>query len=405
MGAGRRASALRGSFEGVRICLVAPYSWAFPVGVLEHADSLGDHLERRGHVVEVVAPNDPMDRLTRLLHRSLGRHGDLPERITPVGRSVPLPSNGTYVNVAFSPRAFLTAKRAVKRFRPDIVHVHEPLVPPVCWGAIWAAKELGVPAVGTFHSHYPDGCYHYATFKRVLSPFYGALDAKIAVSPMAAKTVADHFAGEIHTIPNGVDVDRFGYTHILRSPNEVLFLGRPATRKGLSVLLNALPVVLRELPETRLVIAGSHPEDVKLPKKLLSSVEVRGMLDDDELVHAMHTASVLCAPSVGGESFGIVLIEAMAAGLPVLASDIPGYDAVVTYERDGVLVPPADASALAEALVGLLRDPKYRERLSEAGLNTARRYDWPLITAEIEEVYLTLNGRRMVGGENTTTEA
>ena len=378
----------------MKICINAPYTWAFPVGVLEHADSLADHLERWGHVVRVVTPNDPLDLLTRLLHRRLGRHGATPARVTSVGRSVPLSSNGTFVNVAFSPRAFFAAKRTVKRLRPDIVHVHEPLVPPVCWGTIQAAKELGVPVVGTFHAHYPDGCYHYKIFKQVLSPFYGALDAKIAVSPMAAKTVAEHFPGEIRTIPNGVDVNRFKPTGTLRNPDEILFVGRPDTRKGLSVLLDALPAILKKVPEARLVIVGSHPEDVKLPKELLSSVEVRGMLDDDELVRAMHSTSVLCAPSTGAESFGIVLIEAMAAGLPVLASGIPGYDAVVTDEKDGVLVPPGDPAALANGLVGLLQDPERRKKLSKAGLITARRYDWPRVTTEIEGVYRELVRRR-----------
>jgi phosphatidyl-myo-inositol alpha-mannosyltransferase len=378
----------------MKICINAPYAWAFPVGVLEHADSLADHLERWGHVVRVVTPNDPLDLLTRLLHRRLGRHGATPARVTSVGRSVPLSSNGTFVNVAFSPRAFFAARRTVKRLRPDIVHVHEPLVPPVCWGAIQAAKELGVPVVGTFHAHYPDGCYHYKIFKSVLSPFYGALDAKIAVSPMAAKTVAEHFPGEIRTIPNGVDVNRFKPTGTLRNPDEILFVGRPDTRKGLSVLLDALPAILKKVPEARLVIVGSHPEDVKLPKELLSSVEVRGMLDDDELVRAMHSTSVLCAPSTGAESFGIVLIEAMAAGLPVLASGIPGYDAVVTHEKDGVLVPPGDPAALANGLVGLLQDPERRKRLSKAGLISARRYDWPHVTTEIEGVYRELVRRR-----------
>lgn len=371
----------------MRVCLVAPYSWAFPVGVLEHADSLGDHLERRGHVVELITPNDPLDLPTRLLHPRLGRHGAIPARVTPVGRSIPLPSNGTFVNVAFSPRAFFAARRAVKRLRPDIVHAHEPLVPPVGWGALRAAKELGIPTVGTFHAHYPEGCYHYRAFKPVLSPFYRALNAKVAVSPMAAKTVAEIFPNDLRVIPNGVDVDRFKPVGAPRNLNEILFVGRPATRKGLSVLLDALPLVLQKVPEARLVIVGSHPEDVQLPKKLLSSVKVRGMLDDDELVHAMHSASVLCAPSTGAESFGIVLIEAMAAGLPVLASDIPGYNSVVTHERDGVLAPPGDTGALASALTGLLRDPERRNRLSEAGLVTARRYDWPHVATEIESVY------------------
>ncbi len=387
----------------MRICLVAPYSWAFPVGVLEHADSLGDHLQRRGHTVGLVTPNDPLDLSTRLLHPRLGRHGAIPARVTPVGRSIPIPSNGTFVNVAFSPRAFFATRRAIKRLRPDIVHAHEPLVPPVGWGAIRAAKELGIPTVGTFHAHYQEGCYHYTTFKPVLSPFYKALDAKIAVSPMAAKTVAEIFPNDLRVIPNGVDVARFKPRDTPRSLNEILFVGRPATRKGLSVLLDALPLVLEKVPEARLVIVGSHSEDVKLPKKLLSSVKVRGMLDDDELVHAMHSASILCAPSTGAESFGIVLIEAMAAGLPVLTSDIPGYNSVVAHEKNGVLAPPGDTGALARALITLLRDPECRNKLSKAGLVAARRYDWPYVATEIEGVYREVFERRQASNSSLSS--
>jgi phosphatidylinositol alpha-mannosyltransferase len=173
----------------------------------------------------------------------------------------------------------------------------------------------------------------------------------------------------------------------------VLFVGRPVARKGLSVLLAALPAVLERVPDARLVIVGSAPEDVKLPKRLLSSVEVRGMVDEEGLVECMRSSSLLCAPSTGGESFGIVLIEAMAAGLPVVASDIPGYEAIVTPSKNGVLVPPANPRALADALVDLLLDPTRRAMLSLAGEVTATRYDWSRVVTSLEEVYLSLTSR------------
>lgn len=371
----------------MRVCLVTPYSWSFPGGVLEHVDALADHLERRGHEVSVMAPNDPLDLRTRLLHPKLGRHGELPNRVIPVGRSVPLPSNGSLANLAFSPTVFGKVRRAIERHRPDVVHVHEPLLPPVGWAAVWSAESLGIPAVGTFHAHYPDGCYHYRLFEKALEPFFRRLDARIAVSETAAKTAAEHFPGDYRVIPNGVDVERFSPDSARRNPNEVLFVGRPDGRKGLPVLLRALRRVLERLPAARLVIVGSRPEQVKLPKALLSSVEVRGVVDEREIVRAMHSASVLCAPSTGAESFGIVLIEALAAGLPVLASDIPGYRSVITPGHDGLLVPPGDPDALAAALADLLEDGDLRARLSKAGLRTARRYDWPTVAGEVEEVY------------------
>lgn len=383
----------------MKICLVTPYSWSFPGGVLEHVDALADHLERRGHVVSVMAPNDPLDLRTRMLHPKLGRHGNLPNRVIPVGRSVPLPSNGSLANLAFSPAVFGKVRRAIARHRPDIVHVHEPLIPPVSWAAVRSAKALGIPIVGTFHAHYPDGCYHYRLFEKALNPFFEKLDARIAVSPTAAHTAAEYFPADYRVIPNGVDVERFRPAGDSRNPNEILFVGRPDGRKGLPALLQAFPRVLKRCPDARLVIIGSRPEQVKLPKPLLSSVELRSVVDEREIVRAMHSASLLCAPSTGAESFGIILIEALAAGLPVLASEIPGYRAVITPGHDGMLAPPGEPDVLADTLANLLQDGELRTRLSRAGLNTARRYDWPNVVGEVEAVYETVSSRPLAVGK------
>lgn len=383
----------------MKVCLVTPYSWSFPGGVLEHVDALADHLERRGHEVSVMAPNDPLDLRTRMLHPKLGRHGNLPNRVIPVGRSVPLPSNGSLANLAFSPAVFGKVRRAIARHRPDIVHVHEPLIPPVSWAAVRSAKALGIPVVGTFHAHYPDGCYHYRLFEKALNPFFRKLDSRIAVSPTAAHTAAEYFPADYRVIPNGVDVERFRPAGDSRNPNEILFVGRPDGRKGLPALLQAFPRVLKRCPDARLVIIGSRPEQVKLPKPLLSSVELRGVVDEREIVRAMHSASLLCAPSTGAESFGIILIEALAAGLPVLASEIPGYRAVITPGHDGMLVSPGEPDVLADTLANLLQDGELRTRLSRAGLNTARRYDWPNVVGEVEAVYETVSSRPLAVGK------
>lgn len=381
----------------MRVTLVCPYSWAFPGGVLEHVDALADHLERRGHVAAVISPNDPLDFRTRLLHPKLGRHGALPARVTPVGRSLPLPSNGSLGNLAFSPAMPGKVRRAIKRNRPDVVHVHEPLLPPLGWAAVRAARDGGVPVVGTFHSHYPDGCGHYKTWRLALEPIIGSLHTRVAVSPAAAKTAAEYFPGGYRIVPNGVDVERFRPpegNEPRRKPADVLFVGR-AARKGLPVLLRALPKLTKRVPEARLLVAGSHPEDLQPYRKLLPpNTKVLGVLDEEGLVRAMHSAAVLCAPSTGAESFGIVLIEALAAGLPVVASDIPGYDAVINPGQDGVLFPPGDPQALADALSGALLNPERRTRLAETGLATVRRYDWSRIAAEIEGIYLEAMGAR-----------
>ncbi|BBL79938.1 GDP-mannose-dependent alpha-(1-2)-phosphatidylinositol mannosyltransferase [Rubrobacter xylanophilus] len=378
----------------MRVCLVSPYSWSFPGGVLEHVDALACQLERRGHEVRVLAPNDPLDLRTRLLHPRLGRHHPPPERVVPVGRSLPFPANGSLANIAFSPRVWGTVRRAVKALRPDVIHVHEPLAPMVSLAALAAAEELRLPVVGTFHANYPEGsvyCRIFRVARALLDPtdrIGRVLCERIAVSPAAAASAGRYFRSDCWIIPNGVDVERFSPPPGLgRRPGEVLFVGRPVPRKGLPVLLEAFGRVLDAVPGARLVIVGSRPEDVDVPKRLLSSVEVRGVVDGEGLVRAMHSAEVLCAPSTGRESFGMVLVEAMAAGLPVVASDIPGYDRVITHGRDGLLFPPGDPEALAAALTGLLKNPTLRKRLAAAGLRTARRYDWNRVAGEVERVY------------------
>ncbi len=360
---------------------------------MAHIDSLADHLERRGHEVRIIAPNDPLDLRTRLLHPRLGRHGPLPARVIPAGRSIPLPSNGSLANVAFSPAVFRYARRALREFRPDVVHVHEPLVPLASWAAIDAAKRLDVPIVGTFHANYPEGCIHYRLFEPILNSYLRPLSVKIAVSPTAAATAAEHFPGDYRVVPNGLDVERFRPSGV-PGPGRILFVGRPDPRKGLPVLLAAFPAVLEKVPNARLVIVGSRQENVKLPRSLLSSVEVRGPVDERGLVECMRSSSLLCAPSTGGESFGIVLIEAMAAGLPVVASNIPGYRAVVSSGLNGLLAPPGDPEALAETLTSLLLDPVARERLALAGRASAEEYDWSRVAVELEDIYLDLTRRR-----------
>ena len=366
---------------------------------MEHIDSLAGHLEGRGHEVKVIAPNDPLDLRTRMLHPKLGRHGSLPARVIPAGRSVPLPSNGSLANVAFSPSVFRYARRAFREHRPDVVHVHEPLIPLASWAALKAARDMGIPLVGTFHANYPEGCAHYKIFQPLLASYIRSFKSKIAVSPTAAATVAQYFPGEYRIIPNGLDVARFSPTGSPRKPGQILFVGRPDARKGLPVLVAALDRVLREAPNAQLVVVGSRREYVKLPKRLLSSVEVLGPVGEGELVECMRSSSLLCAPSTGGESFGMVLVEAMAAGLPVVASDIPGYESVVTSGKNGLLVPPGDPGSLASALVGLLLDPVRREELALAGLSAAARYDWSRVAIELEEIYLGLS--RRCDGERT----
>lgn len=386
----------------MRVCLVSPYPWSSPVPVAEHVESLSRHLEHRGHLVRVICPHTPRDgrsrsptpKPVRLGGCPGARPGTLPSRV------IPVPASGSLANVAFSPRALRRVKEAVRLAAPEVMHLHEPLSSPVSGFASRVARQAGIPLVGTFHASYPGGCSRYRLFRPFLAPLAKALNARVAVSPAAAATAAEHFPGEYEVIPDGVEVGRLRNSDHEREERQILFFGpadgRAGEREGLRVLLRAFQKVVEVLPAARLVIVGCRPEDVQLPKgvsgRLSSSIEVWGRVDAAGLAQSLRRASVLCAPTLGGGPSGKLLLEAMAAGLPVVASDLPGYSAVVSSRKDGILVPPGEAAALARELVRVLSLRQLRERLAAEGEETAARYSWPRVTDEIERVYRRARG-------------
>lgn len=339
----------------MRVALVCPYSWSVPGGVQTHVAGLAAALRGHGVEVEILAPADePTD------------------AVLPLGRSVPIPSNGSVQRVALGPAAVARTVRAVRGRGYDVVHVHEPMLPWACLAAIAAAP---VPVVGTFHMFRFELLW-YRIFGPVVRRAAARLDARIAVSEAARSYVARTLPGHYDVIPNGIDHDALAALEGQRGGGRILFVGRPEPRKGLPVLLDAF----RRLPgEPELVLVGPQGEHGE-------RVHALGRIPDEELRQELARADLLCAPSLGGESFGLVLAEGMAAGLPVVASAIPGYVDVLP-ERCGRLVQPGDAAALAGALEELLADEPLRRALGAEGRREAQRFAWPRVAERVLEVY------------------
>ena len=371
----------------MRVAIVTPYSWTYAGGVNRHVEALAESLILRGHEVRVLAPWDPPDRLSRLLHRGIPEERPVPEYLIPLGRTVGLGANGAVSNLCIFPDGVTKMRRELTAGRFDVVHVHEPPAPALSWDA---CSFRGAPVVGTFHAYstkpLPNRIASLIGARRKLNQ----LSARIAVSQAAAWTGQRWFGGEYRVVPNGVDIDAPPIGPKPRSEElRILFVGRSEERKGLPVLLQAFEGLIEHVP-ARLTVIGSSTEDVKRylgDPAAESRVETRGSVGGHELWRHLHEADVLCAPSLAGESFGMVLTEAFAAGTPVVASEIAGYADVVTDGTDGILVPPADPQRLAEELQRLYLEPGRREAMGRAARETAGRYAWPHVAAEVEEVY------------------
>jgi phosphatidylinositol alpha-mannosyltransferase len=359
----------------MRVALVCPYSWNVPGGVQSHVAGLAGALQARGVAAEILAPAD--------------RRVSFPGFV-PLGRSVPILDNGSIVRVALDPASSARIARLVRSGRYDIVHLHEPMIPAVCLTALLASTR---PLVGTFHM-YASSRRWYRPFAPLARAAIPRLDARIAVSEAALLHVTRTCPGEYRIIPNGIDVASFSAPGE-RAGGRILFIGRADPRKGLAVLLEAFS----RLPgTTELELVGVSPRELsragrRLPPPAARRVSALGHVSDTERAALLARADVLCAPSLEGESFGIVLVEGMAAGVPVVASAIPGYVDVLP-ESCGRLVPPGQPEALADALRLLLADGTLRARLGEAGRRAARRFDWQRVCTEVLEVYEEVLGGR-----------
>jgi phosphatidylinositol alpha-mannosyltransferase len=366
----------------VRIGIVCPYSFDVPGGVQFHVRDLAEHLIDQGHHVSVLAPADD--------------DTPVPPYVVPAGRAVPVPYNGSVARVNFGPVSASRVRRWLADGEFDVLHIHEPVTPSLALLALWSAKG---PIVGTFHTSTLRSRAMQAAYP-LLRPSLEKISARIAVSEDARRTVTTHIGGDAVVIPNGVYVDRFAGAPVgaawqgTRERPTVAFVGRlDEPRKGLPVLARAIPAVLDAVPGARFLVAGrGDAEEARelLDDRSLAACEFLGQVSDADKASLLRSVDVYVAPHTGGESFGIVLVEAMSAGAPVLASDLDAFGRVLDGGELGVLFAVGDDAALAANLLRLLADEALRDRLAAKAQTAVRRYDWSVVADEVLAVYETV---------------
>ena len=367
----------------MKIALVSPYDFTWPGGVSVHISQLAHQFTNIGHEVKILAPHSP------------SRKPPSEDNFVPLGRSVPLPVGGSVVRLSLSIWLHRKIRNYLRRENFDVVHLHEPLMPTLPLTVLQCSKSLNV---GTFHAVY--GRFrNYGWSHPILKHWFKRLDGMIAVSPVARQYVSRFFSGEYHIIPNGIDVDHFSterepIPELDDGKLNILFVGRLEKRKGLRYLLEAYGKLKWEFPDIRLVVVGPGNLDKDcyriLAERNLQDVIFLGNVPYDELPRYYKSAHICCAPAVGRESFGIVLLEAMAAGRPVVASRIDGYSAVLGHGEQGLLVPPKESDPLAEALTVLIRNPDLRARMGERARRSVEQYRWEKVSGRVMDYYLDL---------------
>ena len=361
----------------MRIAIVCPYAWDRFGGVQTHVRAQAATLRARGHEVTVIAP--------RMWSATSPGDHEQADEIVRVGRAVSIPANGSIAPITFGPVAGVGVRRALANLRPEVVHLHEPLIPSL---SLLALLNSHAPCVGTFHAS-SESSVAYRLARPILKRAIDRLRVRIAVSDAARHLIGRYFPGDYEDIPNGVEVARYAAAPLvdLGAGRIVLFLGRIERRKGLEVLIQAV-TRLRDL-EPKLIVVGTGPEERtarSLAARLGVEVQFIGGVHDDLKAGIFRSADVYCAPALGGESFGIVLIEAMAAGTPVVCSDLQGFRGVAG--EAATLVPPGDPGRLADALREILTDDDAARSMSEKGRSVADRYDWPRLGERLEDVYV-----------------
>lgn len=367
----------------MRIGMVCPYSFDVPGGVQSHVLQLAEVMRDRGHYVSVLAPASP------------DAHVKLPEYVVSGGKAVPIPYNGSVARLRFGPATHRKVKKWLCDGEFDVLHLHEPNAPSLSMLALMVAEG---PIVATFHTSTTKSLT-LSVFQGILRPWHEKIVGRIAVSDLARRWQMEALGSDAVEIPNGVDVTSFATAPRLdgypRPGRSVLFLGRfDEPRKGMEVLLGALPTLVKHFGDVEILIVGRGDQDELRQKagKLAKHLRFLGQVDDATKASAMRSADVYCAPNTGGESFGIVLVEAMAAGTAVVASDLDAFRRVLLDGAAGRLVPVDDAEALATGLVEVLENDDLRTGYIQAAAEAVRRYDWSVVAGQIMRVYETVAG-------------
>ena len=359
----------------LKIGIVCPYSWDTPGGVQNHIRDLAEFLITAGHEVSVLAPALDEEKL--------------PDYVVNAGKPISIPYNGAVARILFGPVAFSRVRQWISQGDFDLLHLHEPAIPSISLLACWAADG---PMVGTFHAAAKRQKIIFA-IGPILEPAVEKLSARIAVSEAARLTLTDHLDTDAIVIPNGIYASRYhdGVAQEKWQGNTIGFIGRfEEPRKGLSVLLEALPVIARFAPDVRVIVAGpGNPTEVEktIDPQLRHRFQFLGKISEQDKANFMSSVSIYVAPNTGGESFGIILAEALAGGACVVASDIPAFDDLLGHGEFGALFQSEDPTDLAKVIIDLLRDDKKRFELAKAGRSRGQSFDWEIIAQQIFSVY------------------
>jgi len=369
-----------------RIGIVCPYGWDTPGGVQSHVGDLAQYLIRQGHYVSVLAPVIDED--------------NLPDFVTSAGRPIAIPYNGAVARVLFGPIAFSRVRQWIANGNFDVLHLHEPAIPSISLLACWAAEG---PMVGTFHAAAKRQKVTFAVAP-ILEPVIEKLTARIAVSEAARETLTEHLETDAIVVPNGIyaDLYRDGVIDQRWTGNTLGFIGRfEEKRKGLDVLVAALPSIIAKFPDLKVFVAG--PGDAQEVLKeidpyLHSRFEFLGRISESEKANFLASVGLYIAPNTGGESFGIILAEALAGGASVVASDIPAFDSLLGHGAYGTLFASEDSQDLAKKVIALLGDEESRRAIAQRGKKYAQEFDWDVVAEKIYDVY----EMAMVGGSTVT---
>ena len=368
----------------MKIALVSPYDFAYPGGVANHIANLDRYLCRMGHEVKVIAPAS----------KTVTTFGN---RFIPIGKPRPIPNSGSIARITLSLTLASKIKTVLDAEKFDIIHLHEPFVPMLCSAVLRFSNTINI---GTFHACNARPGYQLAwpIGPIMLKRRRHKLHSKIAVSQPAMKFASKYVTGNFDIIPNGVDLENF-------SPNvspieefsdgklNILFVGRLEQRKGVGYLLHAYRQIKHEIPDSRLIIVGPGTRlrqkyERWVKRYTIADVVFIGFTSYQELPRYYQTADVFCAPAINRESFGIVLLEAMAMGKPIIATNIDGYASVVTHDEEGWLIPPKDSQQLAQALISIIRDEKLRQEMGRKGKLKAQQYSWENVAKRVFDCYL-----------------